>query len=158
MEIYRILITGACGVTSRSVVRSLNKSDYFANRCEFIGTDICYNLYGVYEGLYKKVYKVPGIKDSTYRSVMQRIIDENHIEYAIIMPEPEVLYWSVNPFDINFLRIPPIFAKFVLSKLNLYRLLQKTGLTPKFQLVDKKLIQNSLNCVKLDYPMWIRDY
>jgi carbamoyl-phosphate synthase large subunit len=157
-EIYRILITGACGVTSRSVVRSLNESKFFANRCEFIGTDICYNLYGIYEGLYRKVYKVPKVKDSAYRNIMQRIISENHIEYAIIIPEPEVLYWCRNPFDVKFLRIPPRFAEFVLSKLSLYELLEKTSLVPKYQMVDKKLILNDTSAVSLNYPMWIRDY
>ena len=33
---------------------------------------------------------------------MQQIIDENNIEYAIIIPEPEVLYWSEHPFNVNF--------------------------------------------------------
>lgn len=157
MEKYRILVTGACGVTSRSVVRSLNKSKYFKNKCLFIGTDVCYNEYGIYEGLYDKVYRVPKFSASNYRAIMQQIIDENNIEYAIIIPEPEVLYWSEHPFNVKFLQIPPIFAKSVLSKLNLYKQLEGTGLTPKYQTIDKVTLSNANN-VKLSYPLWIRDY
>lgn len=157
MRKYRILVTGACGVTSRSVVRSLNKSEYFKDKCIFIGTDICYNEYGIYEGLYNKVYKVPKFSDSSYREIMQQIIDENNIEYAIIIPEPEVLYWSEHPFNVKFLKIPPIFAKSVLSKLNLYKQLEGTGLTPKYQTIDKISLSNANN-INLSYPLWIRDY
>lgn len=157
MEKYRILVTGACGVTSRSVVRSLNKSEHFKNKCLFIGTDVCYNEYGIYEGLYNKVYRVPKFSAPNYREIMQQIIDDNNIEYAIIIPEPEVLYWSEHPFNVKFLRIPPIFAKSVLSKLNLYKQLEGTGLTPKFQAINKSLLSNGNN-VNLSYPLWIRDY
>lgn len=155
---YKILVTGACGVTSRSVVRSLNKSKYFKDNCEFIGTDVCYNLYGVFEGLYKEVYKVPAFNEQDYRQEIQAIIDKHKIEYAIIIPEPEALYWSENPFNVKFLRIPPKFGKAVLSKLNLYNNLKETNLVPKFQIVNKAEILKSEENVKLSYPMWIRDY
>ena len=59
MKRCKILVTGACGVTSRSVVRSLMSSPIFGGRCEFVGTDVCHLEYGIYEGLYDKVYKVP---------------------------------------------------------------------------------------------------
>lgn len=150
-----ILVTGACGVTSRSVVRSLNKSQYFKDKCNFIGTDVCYNLFGIYEGLYSKVYKVPSFNSPEYREIMERIIKENDIEYAVVIPEPEVLYWSENPFDVKFHKIPPHFSKAVLSKLSLYSLLEGTGLTPKYQFVPKNLKRED---IKLEFPMWIRDY
>lgn len=155
MEKINILITGACGVTSRSVVRSLNLSNQFKNKLKFIGTDVCYNKYGIYEGLYERVYKVPSYDASEYRSVMEQIIDIENIQYAIIIPEPEVLYWSTHPFNVPFHRIPPKFAKAVLSKLSLYRLLDGTGLTPKFQLISSDTPRDR---IKLSYPMWIRDY
>lgn len=157
MEKFRILVTGACGVTSRSVVRSLNNSVFFKDKCIFIGTDVCYNEYGIYEGLYDRVYRVPKFSDPNYRTIMQKIIDDNKLEYAIIIPEPEVLYWSQNPFNIRFLRIPQGFAKSVLSKLNLYKLLEGTDLTPEYQIINKSLL-NDTNNIRLSYPMWIRDY
>ena len=82
MKKFKILITGACGVTSRSVVRSLNKSELFSGKCEFIGTDICNLYYAPYEGLYEKLYKVPPFNSPDYVSIMKKIIEENEIEYA----------------------------------------------------------------------------
>ena len=153
----KVLVTGACGVTSRSVVRSLNKSSLFAGKCEFIGTDVCYNEYGIFEGLYKKVYKVPYFNDVNYRPLMERIIKENQIEYAILIPEPEVLYWSENPFNVKFLRIPPIFAKRVLSKRSLYDTLSGKPYIPSYQIISREEMMSESN-ISLKYPMWIRDY
>ncbi|MBR4644074.1 MAG: hypothetical protein IKO73_02800 [Bacteroidaceae bacterium] len=154
----KILVTGACGVTSRSVVRSLNKSNVFAGKCEFIGTDVCYNEYGIYEGLYKKVYKVPYYNSESYRLLMERIIAENEIEYAILIPEPEVLYWSEHPFNVKFLRIPPRFAKKVLSKRSLYETLSSKNYIPDFQILSREDMLSSEQSVKLNYPLWIRDF
>ena len=154
----KMLITGACGVTSRSVVRSLNKSDLFKGQIEFIGTDICNLKYAPYEGLYKKVYYVPAFNDPKYPEIMQRIIDENEIEYAIVIPEPEALFWSQNPFNVKFMRIPPKFGEEVLSKKRLYENLMGTGLTPKFQVLSNEDLLSDSSKIELEYPMWIRDY
>lgn len=155
---YRILVTGACGVTSRSVVRALQKSEIFRDRCVFIGTDICNLVYAPYEGLYKKVYYVPPFNDSSYTETMNRIIKENDIEYAIVIPEPEALFWSDHPFPCKFMRIPPKFGHEVLSKRKLYENLVGTGLTPNFQVVDKDALFADESNVKISYPLWIRDY
>ncbi len=157
-EKIKILVTGACGVTSRSVVRSLNCSKIFADKCDFIGTDVCYNEYGIYEGLYKKVYKVPYFNAPNYREIMQKIIDENNIEYAILIPEPEALYWSEHPFDVKFLRIPPKFSKMVLSKRSLYDTLQEKQYIPKYQILSRGDMLASESRVELSYPLWIRDF
>ena len=158
MKKIRVLITGACCVTSRSVVRSLNKSIVFAGKCEFIGTDVCYNEYGVYEGLYKRIYKVPYYYSELYRPIMEKIIAENKIEYAIIIPELEVLYWSEHPFNVNFLRIPPQFAKKVINKRCLYETLSSKYYIPKFQILSREEILSSAQHIKLSYPLWIREY
>jgi len=154
----RILVTGACGVTSRSVVRSLLVSMVFKDKCEFIGTDICTLWYGVYEKLYEKVYHVPMYNDPNYRDSINSIILNEKIDLAIIIPEPEVLYWSENPFDVKFMRIPPKFARTVLSKKNLYEELRKTDLTPKYQIIKKDLNLKNTEELKLEFPCWIRDY
>lgn len=158
MKKLKILITGACGVTSRSVVRSLNKSEIFAGKCEFIGTDICNLLYAPFEGLYKKLYYVPLFNSPDYPKMMERIIKENQIEYAFIIPEPEALFWSEHPFDVKFMKIPPKFGEEVLSKAKLYENLSGTGLVPKFQVVDSAKVLSDAKSVSLSYPMWIRDY
>ena len=158
MSKYKILVTGACGVTSRSVVRSLNRSEIFKGQCEFIGTDVCYNEYGIYEGLYEKVYRVPYFSDPGYRTIMQRIIDENQIEYAILIPEPEVLYWSEHPFNVKFLKIPAGFAKKVLSKKSLYDTLHEKDYIPQYQILTREEMLKSEHNIHISYPLWIRDY
>lgn len=155
---YKILITGACGVTSRSVVRALQKSSIFRDKCTFIGTDICNLMYAPFEGLYEKVYYVPPFNHPGYTDIMNRIIKENEIEYAFVIPEPEALFWSDHPFPCKFMRIPPKFGHEVISKRKLYENLQGTGLTPQFQVVDKVLLCSNPSNVNLQYPLWIRDY
>lgn len=154
----KILVTGACGVTSRSVVRSIMISEKFKDKCLFIGTDICTNLYGVFEKLYDKVYCVPMHDDPNYRDIINHIIKIEDIDIAIIIPEPEVLYWSEHPFDVKFMKIPPGFARTVLSKKNLYQELKETNYIPNYQIIDKNLLLNDPSSVLLKFPCWIREY
>lgn len=154
----RVLITGACGVTSRSVVRSINESEFFKGKVEFIGTDICNLKYAPYEGLYKKLYYVPAFDSPRYTDIMKKIIEENDIKCAFVIPEPEALFWSQHPFDVSFMRIPPLFGEAVLSKRRLYENLEGSGLTPKYQVVSNEDLLKDPEIIKLEYPMWIRDY
>ena len=61
----KIVITGACAVSARSVCRSLRISSKFKD-AEFIGWDMVTSLYGLYEGLFDRIYKVPRVGDSNY--------------------------------------------------------------------------------------------
>lgn len=158
MKPYKILVTGACGVTSRSVVRSLNHSAVFGGKCEFIGTDVCNLEYGIYEGLYDKVYRVPYFNDPSYRPMMERIIAETGVEYAIVIPEPEMLSWCENPFNVKFHRIPPKFGRSVLSKKNLYDNLAGLPIVPKYQILSREEIMEHSDRVGLTYPFWVRDF
>ncbi|MDB9538490.1 hypothetical protein NWP22_17510 [Anabaenopsis tanganyikae CS-531] len=106
----KILITGACGVTSRSVVRSLKKSSIF-NNVRIIGTDICENPYGLYEGLYDRIYRVPFCSNPEYHNIMTSICAEEKIDAAIIIPELEVLYWCKNQIPVKTLLPPPLFQR-----------------------------------------------
>lgn len=152
----KVLITGACGVTSRSIVRSLKMSEYYKDRIECIGTDICALKYGLYEGLYSKIYKVPRYNDPMYRAYMGRIIDENNIDCAFIIPELEALEWSRNPFEVSFMRFPLSFSEIVISKSKLYSTLNGTGLIPRFCMFDRNKNNSGFN-TEIDYPVWIRD-
>jgi carbamoyl-phosphate synthase large subunit len=154
---YKILITGACGVTSRSVVRSLLMSEKFKN-AEFIGTDICENLFGLYEGLYKTIYKVPNVKSNEYKQLMEQIIIKESIDVAIIIPELEVLFWSINKFCIPYIVPPPKFAESVISKKNLYDMLKETCLIPDYRIFSKEEILSKSFINPITYPCWIRDF
>ena len=68
----KVIITGACAVSARSVLRSLKMSPLFEST-EFVGWDMCNLLYGVYEGIFDRIYKVPAVSDVSYRAVVEDI-------------------------------------------------------------------------------------
>lgn len=153
----KVLITGACAVSARSVLRSLKKSPIFKD-CEFVGWDMCSLLYGVYEGLFDKMYKVPAVSDPAYADVAKQIIEKEMPDAAIIVPEVEVLYWSENrPFDIPYIVPPPKFSRLVISKERLFSALEGTGLVPKSRTVSVEEICSNDFKNEFGYPVWIRD-
>lgn len=153
----KILVTGACGVTSRSVVRSLLMSKKFSG-CRFIGTDIGDNLYGFYEKLYERIYKVPHVSSREYRTTIERVIKEEQIDAAVVIPELEVVFWSLHQFPIPYLVPPPKFSESIVSKRSLYDMLNGTGLIPAYLIASRKQIHNSEFHNPLGYPCWVRDF
>jgi hypothetical protein len=153
----KILITGACGVTSRAIARSLRMSKCFGD-VELIGTDICANPYGLYEGLFDKIYRVPHVNSSEYNYHMTHICGKELFDGAIVIPELEVLYWSDKIFPCRVLLPPPKFCRIVVSKKRLYDALQATGLVPSYLITEgAELLDGNLRN-RLTYPCWIRDY
>lgn len=152
----KILITGACAVSARSVLRSLKMSELFKD-AEFIGWDICSLLYGVYTGEFDKIYKVPAVGHNNYRNVVQNILDKERPDAVIVVPELEVLYWSKYPFDVPHIVPPAKFAELVISKERLFDVLSGTGLVPVYQNIASSKIMNPDFENPLGYPVWIRD-
>lgn len=156
-----LLITGACGVTSRAVVRALKRSAGFANT-RMIGTDICHNLYGLYEGLYERIYRVPLSRDSEhYQRVIENICASESIDAAIVIPEPEVLHWAAHAMPVPAHLPPPLFSQMAISKGTLYQALVDTDLIPHYALLDRKIIldqSGQVETARVKFPLWIRDY
>lgn len=152
----KILITGACAVSARSVLRSLKMSELFKD-AEFIGWDMCSLLYGVYAGEFDRIYKVPAAGDANYRKVAQNILDQERPDAVIVVPEVEVLYWAKNPFDVPHIVPPSKFAELVISKERLFDALADSGLVPNYQNISSAEILNSDFENPLGYPVWIRD-
>lgn len=90
----KILITGVGGPTPRSFAISLKKySRHYSY--ELIATDVNPLSVGLYQrDLFSKSYIVPRATDSTYWSVIEQIVKEDQIEYAVVLPEVEVGVWS----------------------------------------------------------------
>ena len=89
-----ILITGVGGPTPRSFAIALKKYGTYKGYT-LIATDINPLSVGLYQnGLFDKSYVIPKATDANYWQVIDGIIDENQIEYAVILPEQEVLEWS----------------------------------------------------------------
>lgn len=152
----KIIITGACAVSARSVVRSLRKSPKFQD-CEFIGWDMATTLYGLYEGLFDRIYKVPAANNSDYRNVVSKILEVEKPDAVIVVPEIEVLYWAENPFDVPHI-VPPIdFCRIAISKKKVFEILAPYKLVPQsFQIYKQELLSNKF-ISPLGYPLWIRD-
>src|SRR5690625_234744 len=90
----KILITGVGGPTPRSFAISL-KNHSFYKRFELIATDINPLAIGLYQSeLFSKSYIVPKATSSDYWDQIEKIVKENDIKYAVILPELEVIEWS----------------------------------------------------------------
>lgn len=152
----KILITGACAVSARSVLRSLKMSKLFGS-AEFIGWDMCSLLYGVYANVFDRLYKVPAVNDPSYLDVVRVILDKEKPDVAVIVPEIEVLFWTHHKLGIPCLLPPPKFAEIAISKERLFEALSGSGLIPKSYNVSSSDIEDEAFDCKLGFPVWIRD-
>ncbi len=90
----KILMTGVGGPTPRSFALSLRKYGKLGD-IEFIGTDINPLAIGLYQkDLFNHSYIVPPASHMDYWSVIDAIVEKHQIDYAVILPELEVLEWS----------------------------------------------------------------
>jgi carbamoyl-phosphate synthase large subunit len=152
----KIIITGACAISARSVLRSLRISEKFRD-AEFIGWDMATTLYGLYEGLFDRLYKVPVLTNPQYRTVVEKIIKDEKPDAVIVVPEVEVLYWAENPFDVPCFLPPVDFCRIAISKKRLFETLEGHNLVPNSIHVLKNDILRMDYQSPIDYPLWIRD-
>lgn len=152
-----VLVTGACGVTSRTVVRALQASPHFAG-VRYVGTDICDNAYGLYEGLYDRIYRVPRHDAAGYGELIERLCREEGIDAAIVIPEPEVLYWSERGLPVPSLLPPPRFARLAISKAAVYDALAGTGLVPRYEMAERAgVLAAAQRLLAAGDSFWMRD-
>lgn len=153
----RILVTGACGVTSRAVVRSLKLSPNFRS-ARFVGSDICDNLYGIAEGLYDVIYRVPHSADKKYTDTINDICEQEAIDLAIVIPELEVLHWTCNRMRAPCLLPPEKFCRIAGSKVALYDALQGATVVPRFAIATRDALMTPGYLPASGWPCWIRDH
>lgn len=156
-----ILISGVGGPTPRSFARAIKEIGTYANY-RLVATDLHPHAIGLYQtSLFDQFYITPKSSEKNYWQVMEKIIEEESIDYAVILPEQEVLTWSQRQ-SIGFLPckslIPPIEAvDQMLDKGILTEALSESGLVPRSLIIDpqhknlKEITENSLS-----YPYWIR--
>ena len=90
----KILITGVGGPTPRSFAIALKKFPAYKN-AELIATDINPLAVGLYQKeLFSKSFVVPGATNPDYWPAIEKIVSENQIDIAVILPELEVMEWS----------------------------------------------------------------
>lgn len=139
----KVLVTGVGGPTPRSFVRAIKSFaiDY-SNQFEFIGVDCNQLAYGLYEKeLFSKSFVVPRADSVNYWSAINKIIDENEIDGAVILPEVEVIEWAKNAVKkLNKkikLHLPdPKLAQEIVNKHSLHELLKGSDVIPKYFLLN----------------------
>lgn len=153
----KIIVTGACAVSARNVLRSLKMSSKFKD-AEFVGWDMCSILYGVYSKEFDRIYKVPSVNNPNYRDVILNILDKEQPDAVMILPEVEVLYWAKHPFDnVKFLIPSPEFCELAISKRKVFNLLKDTGLVPLSEDLRREDAFDENYKFPLKFPMWVRD-
>lgn len=149
----KILVTGACGVTSRSVTRGLRRD--CSTPLEIVGAGIFENQYALYEGIYDKTAVLPTCTSSHYSDRLKQLLATEKFDAALVIPEREVEVWAKEKFDVPHL-IP--HSKFILNvsdkkKLNL--LLKETKNISKSVFLNRNNLHEIMDAWDY-YPCWIR--
>ena len=156
----KILITGVGGPTPRSFAISLKKYSKYKD-FEFIATDINPLSIGLYQkDLFKKAYVIPRATDKDYWRTIEQIINENEIEFAVILPELEVLEWSKrmekDTLPCKVLLPDYSIAQLLVNKAKMTSLLEELDIVPKSIEFSRDEAQLNKISNKLGYPYWVR--
>lgn len=155
-----ILINGVGGPTPRSIARSLHR--YSNLEVRLIGTDVNPLAYGLYEEeLYDKTYVIPPAGDKDYWATIEKIIEAEAIDMAIVQPELEVLEWTRyramgNEWPCKTFLPDHEIVKKLIDKSLMTDLLKDTSLVPKSLVIDPQNIEIENIKDKLGFPFWIR--
>lgn len=87
-----VLITGIGGLTPRSIARTLrrNHPDYRLVGCDIDPTAIGFFM----SGLLDVRCVCPRCDDSTYFPWIERLVEDEGVDYAFVQPEAEVVAWA----------------------------------------------------------------
>lgn len=130
-----ILVTGVGGPTPRSFAIALKKYGTLQN-LRLIATDINPLSIGLYQKeLFDKSYIIPRADAANYWDAIERIVREEKIDYAVILPELEVMEWAKRQASSqlpckSFLPSPEL-ASFLVDKAKMTEVLDPLGLVPK---------------------------
>jgi carbamoyl-phosphate synthase large subunit len=129
-----ILITGVGGPTPRSFAIALKKYATFTN-LRLIATDINPLSIGLYQkDLFDVSYVVPRATDANYWEVIEKIIAEEQIVAAVILPELEVMEWALrnekHALPCKVLLPTSAMASLLVDKSKMTELLSSLDLVP----------------------------
>ena len=156
----KILITGVGGPTPRGFVNALRRYSHYANY-EFVGTD-CNNLaIGLYQPqLFNSTYVIPRVDSPDYWPAINQIVENEKIDYAVILPELELIEWAKKQKEGNLpckSLIPDYdVAIKLVDKATMTEILEPYNLVPRSFVINKDDDINEDTVFKLDFPFWIR--
>lgn len=157
-----ILITGVGGPTPRSFVRAVKLDDYsLKQQYRFIGVDCNPLAYGLYDrSLFDKSYVVPKATYPEYWSRINQIIGKENIDAAVILPEEEVLEWSLNNSKLVFdvaTHLPEYkLAKALVNKHRMHKLLRGSSTVPGFIKIAPSSYNYQEIVERLGRVFWVR--
>ncbi|WP_228527906.1 ATP-grasp domain-containing protein [Pararhodonellum marinum] len=158
----KILITGVGGPTPRSFALSLQRYSQYAD-WEFFGTDINPHAVGLYrKDLFKESFLIaPASDPEAYWKDIEAIITAKNIDYAIILPELEVMEWSKRKMQGGKLPCPslipdPKVTELLVSKSRMTDLLEDMDLVPASVSFHRGQRDFKGLFDKLGFPFWVR--
>ena len=129
-----ILITGVGGPTPRSFAKALQ---YYSNFKPYrlVATDINPLSIGLYQrNLFDQSYVIPRATSPDYWDTIQKIVDKEQIDMAVILPEQEVVEWSRRNALMGLpckALLPDLdLAETLVDKARMTSILAETGLVP----------------------------
>lgn len=155
-----ILITGVGGPTPRSFAIALRKYSQYSD-VNIVATDINPFSIGLYQTeLFNKSYLIPRATDANYWEVIDRIVKENGIDVAVILPELEVIEWSkrmeTGKLPCKCLLPSLAVAELLVNKAKMTELLEVLGVVPESVSFERNYKELSIVCDKLGFPFWVR--
>ena len=159
-----ILITGIGGLTPRSIATIIreNHPNY-----KIIGCDTEKKAIGFFmktkdgRNLLDKYYIVPRCDSPEYFPFIERIADENNIDYAFVQPESEIVEWGQYYEDHGKFPVPVFMGCKLLSeclrdKSIMAELLEGTEFIPKTIKVTQENPRFEDVEKEIGFPCWIR--
>ena len=154
-----VLITGIGGLTPRSIAKNIRKNhpDY-----TLIGCDIEEKAVGFFmKDLLDDYFVCPRCTDPEYFPLIEKSVEQMHIDYAFVQPEREIVEWA-NYFDQNGKYPCPVFMGSKLLSVSLKDksimadLLEGTDFIPKTIKVTQKNPRYEDVENMIGFPCWIR--
>ena len=157
----KILITGVGGPTPRSSAIALKHYGKESTRYQLYGTDTNALSIGLYQNhLFDKTFLVPPASHHSYWSVIEKIVRENEIDCAVILPEAEVMEWSkrkrIDKLPCKSLLPDSEMVSLLVDKAKMTEVLKENGVVPVSVEFDRD--QSDLSELKsfLNFPFWVR--
>lgn len=160
----KILITGIGGLTPRSIATVVkeNHPDYM-----IIGCDVERKAMGFFmktkagEKLIDKYYIAPRCNNPIYFSWIEKLIEQEHIDYAFVQPEAEIVEWGQYYEDHGKFPCPTLMGCKLLSeslrdKSIMAELLEGTHFIPRTLKVTQENPRFDDVKNEIGFPCWIR--
>ena len=159
-----ILITGIGGLTPRSIATNIreNHPDY-----QLIGCDTEKKAMGFFmktkEGkrLIDKYYIAPRCDSPEYFPFIERIVEENNVDYAFVQPEREIVEWGQyyedhGKFPVDVFMGCKLLSESLRDKSKMAELLEDTDFIPKTIKVTQENPRFEDVEREIGFPCWIR--